>query len=97
VKQPPKLKEEIRAPDRDDGIMAVWLEEEGSDAKARKDMTAALKADDIAFRKLRRIVKQMFDKSVEKGYKERKVDEFELGYRTALQDLYKLIPVTRSE
>lgn len=80
-----------------DGVLTVWLKEEGDDKKARQEMAAILKSEDIVFRKLRRIVRELFDKSIDKTYEIKDEREFELGYRLALRDIYKIIPTTRSE
>lgn len=94
--QSQELKEQVQEP-RGDGTLTIWLEEEGSDAVARKEMILTLKNSDIQFRKLRRILKDMFDKKVHESFEKKELTQFDLGYRAALNDVYKLIPTTRSE
>lgn len=85
-----------KLPEPTDGIKTVWLNE-STDPVAREQMAAVLKSSDIQFRNLRRIVRDLFNTSIEKDYKDKQQSDYELGYRAALRDLYKLIPTTRSE
>ena len=84
-------------PETIDGVLTIWLTEAGSDSKAREDMILLLKNSDIQFRNLRRIIKGMFNKEINKNYADRKEEDFSRGYKAALRDVHKIIPTTKTE
>lgn len=90
-----ELKETL--PEAGDGVLTLWLTEAGSDKKAREMDAAILKGSDFQFRNLRRIIRDLFNKELEKEYKDREESQFSLGYKAALRDLYKIIPQTKSD
>lgn len=91
-----ELKEELPEP-RDEGdITSVWLAE-AQNPKDRKDLADTLRHSDIQFRNMRRVVRGLFSQRQDAMYKTETFDRFDLGYQSALRDVYKLIPKTRSE
>ncbi len=104
------LKFDNKLPDGDDidalvrdgaDIAGLWLREATTD-KQKEEMKRALFASDLQFRNLRRILMEL-DRTADQDQHDMTKPNWELrlarsmGYRRALQEVYRMIPRTRGQ